>query len=72
MISWAPSRPRRSRAGPDGIRTDPGPDPPEGATLHAGPEYPGPAGTHLAEPFGTKLDVTCKHPCYKDGTVRLV
>ena len=45
---------------------------PEGATLYVGPEYRGPGGVHLSEPFGTRLEVTCKHPGYKNGVVELV
>ena len=45
---------------------------PEGATLYVGPAYRGAGGAHLSEPFGTRLDVTCKHPGYKDGVVKLV
>ncbi len=45
---------------------------PEGASLFVGKQYRGPSGTRLAEPFGTKLDVTCKQAGYKNGTVKLV
>ena len=45
---------------------------PEGATLYVNNTYRGPGGTLLEEPFGTKLEIVCKHPGYKPGKVRLV
>jgi serine/threonine protein kinase len=44
---------------------------PEGATLYVGTEYRGPGGAQLEEPFGTRLEVICKHPGYKNGSVKL-
>ncbi|MBA3393891.1 MAG: serine/threonine protein kinase [Deltaproteobacteria bacterium] len=45
---------------------------PEGATLYAGHSYRGPGGTNVEQPFGARLDITCKHAGYKPGTVSLV
>jgi serine/threonine protein kinase len=45
---------------------------PEGATLYVGATYRGVGGTSIEEPAGTKLDVTCKYPNHKPGTVRIV
>jgi serine/threonine protein kinase len=45
---------------------------PEGANLFARGSYRGPGGANIEEPMGTKLDVECKMPGYKPGTVHLV
>jgi hypothetical protein len=45
---------------------------PETATLYDASGYRGPGGAHLSEPFGTKLEVKCRQPGYKDGSVKLV
>ena len=45
---------------------------PEGATLYSGTSYRGPGGTNIEQPFGTKLEITCKHAGYKPGKVQLV
>jgi tRNA A-37 threonylcarbamoyl transferase component Bud32 len=45
---------------------------PDGAGIYVGKELRGHSGLHLSQPFGTKLDVTCKQRGYKDGTVKLV
>jgi hypothetical protein len=45
---------------------------PEGATLYEGTSYRGPGGTNLEMPFGSKVEITCKHAGYKNGTVQLV
>ncbi|MBX3154389.1 MAG: serine/threonine protein kinase [Deltaproteobacteria bacterium] len=44
---------------------------PEGATLYVGTSYRGVGGTTLEEPFGTRMDVTCRMPGYESGTVHL-
>jgi serine/threonine protein kinase len=45
---------------------------PEGALLYEGSLYRGPGGAQLAEPFGTRLVITCTQTGYKPGTVEVV
>jgi serine/threonine-protein kinase len=45
---------------------------PEGAQLLDGYHDRGRGGTHLEEPLGSKLTLTCRMPGYKDGTVEVV
>jgi len=45
---------------------------PEGANLYEGHSYRGPGGTNMEQPFGAKVDLTCRKSGYKPGTVQLV
>jgi serine/threonine protein kinase len=46
---------------------------PEGAYLYdGGGHYRGPGGAQLEEPFGTRMQVTCRQAGYKPGTVELM
>ena len=45
---------------------------PEGATLYEGQSYRGPGGANVEQPFGAKIDLTCRMTGYKPGTVHLV
>ena len=45
---------------------------PEGARLYAGTTYRGIGGTTIEEARGSRLELTCKEPGYKPGTVSLV
>jgi hypothetical protein len=44
---------------------------PDTARLFVGTTYRGPGGTTLEEPFGTKLEVSCRAPGYKSGTIQI-
>jgi hypothetical protein len=44
---------------------------PDSARLFVGTTYRGPANTTIEEPAGTVLDVQCRAPGYKPGTVRV-
>jgi len=45
---------------------------PEGATLYNGTTYSGPGGTNIEQPFGARMEITCKHAGYKPGKVQLL
>jgi hypothetical protein len=45
---------------------------PDGAQLFDGYHDRGRGGTHLEEPLGTRLTLTCRMPGYRDGTVEVV